>query len=137
MAGDFPTALEGQIVHSIDFVPAVTAVRMDARRNVPLDARFGFEGQIGIAEGQGPILITLTFAGLSGKSQFEFLARQQQQRKKQSGFVWDFWEGSVGLSSHWVVPGCKIGDWSLTNDPKSGITDNTVSFMGYEPKQLR
>lgn len=136
MAQGLPTSLEGQIVHSVDFVPAVTAVRMEVSSDIPLQARFGFAGGIGIAEGQAPVMVTLTFAGTAEKDQFELLAKQQSQRNG-NGFTWDFWEGRPGFSSHWVCRRCKLGRWSMTNDPQTGITDKTVSFISIKPEQLQ
>ena len=136
MAQGLPTSLAGQIVHSIDFVPAVTAVRMEVSSDIPLQARFGFAGGIGVAEGQAPFMVTLTFAGTAEKDQFELLAKQQAQRNG-SGFSWDFWEGNPGLSSHWVCRGCKIGRWTMANDPATGITDKTVSFISIKAEQLQ
>ena len=63
-------------------------------------------------------------------------ARQQQQRNTK-GFTYDFWEGSEGLSSHWIVRNCKIGSWSMTNDPETGITDKMVSIMGIKAEQIQ
>ncbi len=136
MAAALPTSLEGQIVHSINYVPAVTATRFEVASDVPLKARFGPKGGIGIAEGQAPVLFRLTFAGTAEKDQFELLARQQQQRNTK-GFTYDFWEGSEGLSSHWIVRNCKIGSWSMTNDPETGITDKMVSIMGIKAEQIQ
>ena len=63
MAQGLPTSLARPIVHSIDFVEAVTAVRMEVTSDVPTQARFGFRGGIGVARGQAPFMVTLTFAG--------------------------------------------------------------------------
>ena len=136
MAQGLPTSLAGQIVHSIDFVPAVTAVRMEVSSDIPLQARFGFAGGTGVTEGQAPFMVTLTFAGTAEKDQFELLAKQQSQRNG-AGFSWDFWEGVPGLSSHWVCRGCKIGRWTMTNDPATGITDKTISFISINAEQLQ
>lgn len=136
MAQGLPTSLEGQIVHSINFVPMVTAVRMEVRRDIPLQARFGFAGGIGIAKGQAPFMVTLTLAGTAEKDQFEMLARQQAQRSGK-GFSWDFWEGDKGMSSHWACRKCVIGRWTMTNDPATGITDKTISFISINAEQLQ
>ena len=136
MAQGLPTSLAGQIVHSINYVECVTAVRMEVSSDKPLQARFGFRGGIGIAEGQAPFMVTLTFATTAEKDQFELLALQQQQLN-QKGFNWDFWQGAKGLSSHWVCRECKIGRWSMTNDPQTGITDQMVSFISIKAEQLQ
>jgi hypothetical protein len=80
--------------------------------------------------------VTLTFAGTAEKDQFELLAKQQGQRNG-AGFSWDFWEGVPGLSSHWVCRGCKIGRWTMTNDPATGITDKTISFISINAEKLQ
>lgn len=128
MAG-FPTALNGQIVHSLNYQPAVEATRFDAGMDVPLNFKAGFLGAIGIAEGIAPVMIRLGFATPAQKSQFNFLAMMASQRGT-VGFSYDFWEGNPGLGYHWLVIGCKIGNWQLTNDPAQGQTDRSISIMG-------
>lgn len=136
MAQGLPTSLARPIFHSIDYVEAVTAVRMEVTSDVPTLARFGFRGGIGVARGQAPFMVTLTFAGTAEKDQFELLAKQQSQRNG-DGFTWDFWEGDKGMSSHWACRKCVIGRWTMTNDPATGITDKTISFISINAEQLQ
>ena len=72
MAQGLPTSLARPIVHSIDYVEAVTAVRMEVTSDVPTLARFGFRGGIGVARGQAPFMVTLTFAGTAEKTSLSY-----------------------------------------------------------------
>jgi len=81
-------------------------------------------------------MVTLTFAGTAEKDQFELLAKQQSQRNG-DGFTWDFWEGDQGMSSHWACRKCVIGRWTMTNDPATGITDKTISFISIQADKLQ
>lgn len=132
-----PSALCGQIYHAIDYQPCVEAVRFDLAKQVPLNYRAGFAGSIGISVGQAPILIRLTFAVTAAKSQFNFLARMAQQLSGGTGFSYDFWEGNVGISSHWLITGCFVGEFGLQNDPMAGTSDKTISVMGQDYTQLQ
>lgn len=132
-----PSALNGRIVHSIDFQPAVECYRMEVSADIPLTTRFGFAGPIGTSVGQGPIQIRLTFAGVAEKSQFNFLARAAQQQSGGLGFSYDFWEGNQGISNHWLVTGCFLGSFGLSNDPQAGTTDKTITIQGTAYRQLQ
>ena len=132
-----PSALSGRIFHSIDFQPCVEAYRMEITADVPLTTRFGFAGPIGTSVGQGPVQIRLTFAGTAAKSQFNFLARIAQQSSGGLGFSYDFWEGDVGISTHWLITGCFLGSFGFSNDPKAGTTDKTIAIQGSGYRQLQ
>lgn len=127
----FPTALNGQIYHSINYISCVEAVRFDAQMDVPLNFQAGFLGAIGISQGIAPVMIRLGFSVPAAKSQFNFLAMAEQQRGT-AGFDYDFWEGNVGISRHWLVRGCFLGNFQLTNDPKQGQSDRSISLMGQQ-----
>lgn len=130
-----PTALLGQVVHSIDFQPAVEAYRFEFSHQPPLNFRAGFAGAIGISVGLAPYNVRLTFAVPAAKAQFDFLARMAQQRSggaPQSGgagFTYDWWEGLPGISNHWMLTGCFLGDFSLSNDPMQGTSEKMISIM--------
>ncbi len=132
-----PSALCGQIVHSIDFQPAVEAVRLDISEDVPLNFRAGFAGPIGISVGQAPFLIRLGFAVVAAKAQFDFLGRMAQQVSGGTGFSYSFWEGNPGISTLWLISGCFIGNFSLTNDPQQGTSEKTISIMGMQATKLQ
>ncbi len=41
------------------------------------------------------------------------------------------------MSSHWACRKCVIGRWTMTNDPATGITDKTISFISINAEQLQ
>lgn len=131
----FPSALNGQIVHSIDFQRCVEATRFEAAIDVPLNFQAGFAGSIGISQGIAPILIRLQFAVPAAKAQFNFMARLKSQAGG-PGFSYDFWEGNEGLGRHWLVRGCFVGNFTLTNDPKQGQSDKPISIMGQSYEEI-
>lgn len=133
----FPAALLGQVVHSIDFQPAVEAFRFEFTFDPPLNFRAGFAGPIGISVGQAPYGVRLTFASTAAKSQFDFLARMAQQQSGGTGFVYDWWEGSPGISNHWMVTGCFLGGFSIQNDPTQGTSEKSISIMGMQLTKLQ
>lgn len=124
-----PTALLGQVVHSIDFQPAVEAYRFEFSHQPPLNFRAGFAGAIGISVGQAPYNVRLTFSVPVAKAQFDFLARMAQQQSGGTGFTYDWWEGMPGISNHWMLTGCFLGDFTLSNDPQQGTSEKTISIM--------
>jgi hypothetical protein len=132
-----PSALLGQVVHSIDFQPAVEAFRFQFSYKPPLNFRAGFSGTIGISVGQAPYEVSLTFASTAAKSQFNFLARMAAQQSGGTGFTYDWWEGDPGISNHWMITGCFLGDFQMSNDPIAGPSDKTISIMGGALKQLQ
>lgn len=135
MAG-LPSALNSRIVHSINFQPCVEAYRFNAGHPVPLNYRAGFAGSIGQSAGQAPWVIRLTFAGTEEKQQFNLIAIQQAQLSGTRGFDYDFWEGGVGVSNHWLVTNCFIGDFTMDNDPQAGNTDKQVTIQGSDIKKI-
>jgi len=124
-----PAALLGQVTHSIDFQPAVEAYRFEFSYQPPLNFRAGFAGTIGISVGQAPYNVRLTFAVPAAKAQFDLLARMAQQSSGGLGFTYDWWEGLPGISNHWMLTGCFLGDFTLTNDPQQGVSEKTISIM--------
>ncbi len=130
-----PTALLGRVVHSIDFQPCVEAYRFEFSYAPPLNFKAGFAGTIGISVGQAPYGVRLTFAVPAAKAQFDFLARMAQQQSggtPQSGgtgFTYDWWEGEPGISTHWMLTGCFLGEFSLSNDPVQGNSEKSISIM--------
>lgn len=124
-----PTALLGRVVHSIDFQPCVEAYRFEFSYAPPLNFRAGFAGTIGIAVGQAPYGVRLTFAVPAAKAQFDFFARMAQQQSGGLGFTYDWWEGDPGISTHWMLTGCFLGDFTLTNDPQQGTSEKAISIM--------
>jgi hypothetical protein len=132
-----PSALLGQVVHSIDFQPAVEAYRFEFSFQEPLSFRAGFAGPIGISVGQAPYMVRLTFAVPAAKAQFDFLARMAQQQSGGLGFTYDWWEGLPGLGTHWMITGCFLGDFTLTNDPQAGTSEKTISIMGQKLTKLQ
>lgn len=124
-----PTALLGAVVHSIDFQPAVEAYRFEFTYQPPLNFRAGFAGPIGISVGQAPYAVRLTFAVPAAKAQFDLLARMVSQQSGNLGFTYDWWEGLPGLSNHWMLTNCFLGDFTITNDPQAGTSEKTTSIM--------
>lgn len=135
MAG-LPSALNGRIVHSINFQPCVEAYRFNAAHAAPLNFKAGFAGPIGQSVGQAPWVIRLTFAGTEEKQQFNLIALQQQQSSGGLGFSYDFWEGGVGVSNRWLVTNCFMGEFTMDNDPQAGNTDKQVTIQGSTIKKI-
>ena len=131
-----PTALLGAVVHSIDFSPAVMGTQFEFTHNPPLNFQGGFRGSIGISRGQAPYEVKLTFAVPAARDQFNFLARMAEQKSGGTGFAYDWWEGSEGIGIHWLLTGCFIGNFSMTNDPKQGTSTKSISIMGQVLKAL-
>lgn len=131
-----PTALVGQIQHAIDGQPCVEAVRFGFSFGPPLKQRYGPLGYIGTQKGQSGSRIQLTFAAPSGKAQFNLLALAAQQKAGDTGFFYDFWEGDVGVSNHWLVTNCFLGEFGMNNDPESGDTDRSCTIMGAPPRLI-
>lgn len=125
-----PAALLGQVYHSINFQPAVEAIRFAFSYKPPLNFRAGFAGTIGISRGQAPYEVQLTFASVAAKSQFDFLATMAQQSSGGLGFSYDFWEGDPGISNHWLISGCFLGGFDMSNDPQAGTSEKSISIMG-------
>lgn len=140
-----PTALNGQIYHSIDSEPCVEATQFNLSHDPPLNFRAGFAGHIGTSKGQAPTMIELTFATTADKSQFNLLAMAAEQKSaaraarnggKDLGFPYTFWEGDVGISRQWLVPNCKAGGFRQSNDPMAGTGDRQIRLMGGVPVQI-
>jgi len=131
-----PTALAGQLYHSIDGVPAVTATNFQFTFSPPLSQKYGFAGYIGTAVGQSGSQIRLTFATTAERDQFQLLAKTASQNSGGLGFNYDFWEGTIGIGNHWLVTNCFLGEYSLNNDPAGGSSDRGVSIMGAPPQQI-
>lgn len=125
-----PSALLGQVVHNIEYQPAVECYRFAFSHDPPLNFRAGFAGSIGISVGQAAHMVRLTFAATAERSQFDFLARIAIQRSGGRGFTYDWWEGLPGLSNHWMITGCFIGSFSMSNDPAQGVSDKEITIMG-------
>lgn len=132
-----PSALAGKIVHNINFQPCVEATRLEIAFAPPLTPRFGFAGPIGVGKGQAAIVINITFAGVSGKQQFDLLALTASQQSGDLGFSYDFWEGDVGVSNHWLVSNCFMGDFRMSNDPSQGNTDKSIAITGLSAKKIQ
>ena len=64
------------------------------------------------------------------------IALAAQQKAGDLGFFYDFWEGGVGTSSHWLVTNCFLGEFGMSNDPESGDTERTCTIMGAPPKLI-
>lgn len=136
MATGVPTALAGKIVHAISGQPCIEATRFNMTFGPPLAQRFGFAGLIGTAKGQAGTQVRLTFAGVAGKQQFNLIAMAEENASGGLGFDYDFWDGEFGISNHWLVPNCFMGDYSMDNDPQQGTVDKSVMIMGGTPVQL-
>jgi hypothetical protein len=80
--------------------------------------------------------VKLTFAVTSARDQFNFLAKMAEQKSGGKGFTYDWWEGEVGIGIHWMITGCFLGNFSLTNNPKSGESTRSISIMGQVLKAL-
>lgn len=128
-----PSALAGQIVHAINGQPCIEATRFGVSLPKPLKQRYGFAGLIGTSEGQAGIQIRLTFASPAAKSQFNLIAMAALRAGGREGFYYDFWEGEVGISNHWLVTNCFVGSFDMTNDPEAGDTEKTVTMIGAYP----
>lgn len=135
MAG-LPTALAGKIVHAINGQPCVEATRQSVTYNVPLSQKFGFAGQIGTAKGQAGTAVRITWAGVAGKQQFDLLALTAQNLSGDLGFDYDFWDGEEGISNHWLIPNCFLGEYQQDNDPTAGTVEKQSSIMGGPPKKI-
>ena len=131
-----PTALLGAVVHSIDFAEAITCTQFEFGHSPPLNFQAGPRGPIGISRGQAPYEVKLTFAVPSARDQFNFLAKIAEQRSGGKGFTYDWWEGEVGIGIHWMITGCFLGNFSLTNNPQAGTTSKSISIMGQVLKAL-
>lgn len=132
-----PTALVGRIVHSINFQPAVEAFRFEFSYAPPLNFRAGFAGGIGISQGQAAPTVRLTFATPAAKAQFDLLAMMQAQASGSSGFTYDWWEGEPGISTHWMIVNCFLGEFAMSNDPQQGTAEKTVQIMGVTIRKLQ
>lgn len=124
-----PTALLGRVVHSIDFQPCVEAYRFEFSYAPPLNFKAGFAGTIGISVGQAPYGVRLTFAVPAAKAQFDLLARMAEQQSGGTGFVYDWFEGLPGIGTHWMLTGCFLGEFNLSNDPVQGNSEKSISIM--------
>lgn len=136
MISGIPTALTGQIYHAIDGQPCVEAVDFDLTYDPPMNSDFGFAGKIGTAKGQADCEVMITFAGVSGKAQFNLLALAAERKPGSLGFTYDFWEGDVGISNHWLMTNCQLSGFKLKNDPKQGITRRSCKIIGSVPKLI-
>lgn len=133
-----PGPLSGRVVHSIDYTPAVEAFKFSISHAPPLTFYAGFAGPIGIARGQAAYQVDLQFATPALKSQFVLLELMQSQNEPgYEGFTYDWWEGEVGLGTHWMLTGCFFGQYKQDNDPKQGTNERSVQIMGSKLKKLQ
>jgi hypothetical protein len=137
MATGVPTALAGKIVHAIEGQPCIEATRFEMSFGPPLAQRFGFAGLIGTTKGQAGTEVKLTFAGVAGKQQFNLIALAAENASGSLGFDYDFWDGELGISNHWLVPNCFLGGYNMTNDPQQGAVDKSCTIMGGVPVQIQ
>lgn len=140
-----PTALNGQIYHELDGIPAVTATSWTVNHRPPLNAKFGFAGFIGSGKGQAPMIIDLEFASTADRQEFNLLAlaneRKNQARAARNGgvdagFRYMFWEGDPGISRQWLITNCRAGEFTQTNDPAAGTGSKRIQLMGAPPVQI-
>lgn len=140
-----PTALNGQIFHYLDGQPAVEATNFSLSYNPPLNPKFGFLGHIGTSKGQAATTIDLTFACVADRSQFNLIAMAAERKNearaarnggKDLGFDYTFWEGDPGISRKWLIPNCKLGNFSQNNDPQAGTGERRVQLQGGEPRKI-
>jgi len=119
-------ALQGQVQHSINFVRAVEATRITVTKNQPLTVKKGPAGRIGTGKGIGDGSVSITFAQVADREQFNGMALPQDGPE---GFTYCFQQGNRWF----MMTDCHIGTATLDNDPGQGDTSTTMQISGSEP----
>jgi hypothetical protein len=117
--------LTAQIPCEIDHSFALTCTRITRRATVPSVFKAGALGPIGIAQGIGPVSVTLTFAIPKGGMEFSI----DDIKKKGKGVTITF--TYAGTEKRLAV-GCKLTDDDMNNDPAAGNAEWSWTFMGVE-----
>lgn len=118
-----PFVLTGQVPVQLDYTYQISCFRVEISEDVPSQFRAGAQGPIGIGQGIGPTMATLSFTQLKG-APVEFGSIDTLKRSRHTLTI-----GSPGQSPRLIV-GAALTSHRLSNDPQNGNTEWTLTFMG-------
>lgn len=122
-------SLTGQVRCTINHLPTITATHVNINFEIPSQIRKGAYGVIGPVQGIGNPSGDITFAVQADQQSFNFLALSQSGPQ---GFEVTFEEGL----DRYLVSGCVVSGFGLTNDPGSGNNDKSLKFIASEMTPL-
>lgn len=125
MAG-IPTAGQSRIRQWINGVEMVEATDVSIDSPQPVGQKFGAAGLICTYKGQAGGKVSITFAQVADRSQFDAFARTQE------AFVYVFEKGSI----RYMMTSCEWGDSSLRGNYESGDTTSPATIIGTKPKAI-
>lgn len=121
-----PSALQSRVRQWINAIEVVEATDVDIQVPKPVGFKFGAAGPIGSFKGQAAARVSITFAQVADKSQFETHVSTLEN------FTYAYTKGS----SRFILTNCELGDTGLRNTYESGDSSVSLAIVGIGPKQV-